>query len=711
MVKAAGSRQRWGIVGALVVAVTLALAPVSASQAKTMQSGATTYTNPLKMVAPGHGNGLVEDCPDPTVIRGQTPGDHYWYMYCTKDPLNDQDRAPDGSYIFHNISMHRSLDLVHWTYVGDAFAAVPTGGSPNAGLFAPEVVYLNNQYYLYYTVTDVLSTISGTQDPNCNSDSAIFAATSANPTGPWTVHPTPVVEPRYNGDQTKPFGQRDCNFFNDFDPDVITAGGHNYIYYGSYYGGVQVRPLSGDGFTTDAATAHQVTIPNRYEAPEVQYHNGYYYLFVSATNCCNGPLTGYSIFSGRSTSPTGPFVDREGVSLTNGRVGGSPVISMNGNQWVGPGHNTVFTDFAGQDWTIYHAVNRADPYFAPAPGFDGSPGHPLLTKRPALLDPIDYVDGFPTVRGGLWASATPMPAPAAQPGDPSTYQPVLAQPDMLGAELVPYSDEFNGTMLSPQWTWVRQPADASTYGLEAFDGATTFRFDVQAGKDLFEDSNNASVLTEVAPPGDYVAETRVHLNLPPEGCCHNYAQAGLVIYGDDDNFIKLASVSIWETRQTEFAKEISAAPRYGNTVVGPPSDWTYLRIVKTTITAGDGADTTGGDTELFRAYTSQDGHTWVRGGVWTHHLDQLGSGKPERIGLVSMAADPNDPQHFTAHFDYVHVYGSTPSGSSGGGPGAATPELGSGELLATGLLPLSLALILRRRRGHRNAKETETTAD
>ena len=51
--------------------------------------------------------------------------------------------------------------------------------------------------------------------------------------------------------------------------------------------------------------------------------------------------------------------------------------------------------------------------------------------------------------------------------------------------------------------------------------------------------------------------------LPYEGYCYNCAQAGLVIYGDDDNFVKLASVSIWETRQTEFAKELIRCPKGG----------------------------------------------------------------------------------------------------------------------------------------------------
>jgi arabinan endo-1,5-alpha-L-arabinosidase len=67
-------------------------------------------------------------------------------------------------------------------------------------------------------------------------------------------------------------------------------------------------------------------------------------------------------------------------------------------------------------------------------------------------------------------------------------------------------------------------------------------FDTQDA-DIFRDAahggsnNNASVLAEPAPYGNYVVETRVHLNVPPEDCCFNYRQAGLLIYGDDDNFI------------------------------------------------------------------------------------------------------------------------------------------------------------------------------
>ena len=64
------------------------------------------------------------------------------------------------------------------------------------------------------------------------------------------------------------------------------------------------------------------------------------------------------------------------------------------------------------------------------------------------------------------------------------------------------------------------------------------------------------MLVERAPKGNFVVETRVRIDVPAEGCCFNYVQAGLVIYENDDSFVKLAVVSIWNTRQTEWAKEV-----------------------------------------------------------------------------------------------------------------------------------------------------------
>ena len=562
-----------------------------------------TYTNPLPIQIPG--DGLVESCADPSILY--SPEDSYWYMYCTTDPLNDEDKTGD-SFNFHLIPILRSSDLVNWTYMGDAFSARPAWVADNAGLWAPEIRFLNDQYYLYYAASETDLPGGG---------SAIGVATSASPLGPWVDSGTPAVEP-HGADCCGPDSRRWV-----FDPEVVEANGQLYIFYGSYFGGISARELSPDGLHSDPGSQVLIAIPNRYEGAEVIDHDGYWYLFVSATNCCNGPLTGYSVFVGRSENVLGPYVDREGVSLLAGRVGGTPVISMNGNRWVGPGHNSVFMDFDGQWWTVYHAVDQNDPYFEGAVGF---------TKRPVLLDALDWIDGWPTVRGGLWASDNPEHAPAAQPGTKTNYHFQTPKPDEPGQLIAPFSDEFNGS-LGTQWSWAREPDSGTSVSAE------TFNFDTQAA-DLFVDSNNASVLLEPTPNGNYVVETRVRLNLPAEGCCFNYVQAGLVIYADDDNFIKLVHVSIWETRQTEFAKELfpvpAGYPRYGNTVVGPPDEWTYLRVVKQ-IHAGE---------EHYTAYTSFDGANWVRGGTWTHQL-----GPDAHIGLVSMGGSG-----FTAEFDYVRVF-------------------------------------------------------
>ena len=558
-----------------------------------------TYDNPLTVRIPS--GGLVESCADPSVIQGQAP-DRAWYAYCTTDPLNDEDRNADGSFRFRLIPILRSTDLVNWTYVGDAFASKPTWVKETAGLWAPDIAYVNGKYHLYYTAPDTNLPGGG---------SAIGVGVSSSPTGPFVDSGGPVVEPSNRW---------------TFDPDYIEVDGVKYLFYGSYFGGISARQLTPDGLRSIPATQTQITIANRYEGAHVVQREGFFYLFVSATDCCRGPLTGYSVFVGRSANVLGPYVDKDGQSLLQGRVGGTPVLSMNGNRWVGLGHNTVIQDAAGQWWTYYHAVDRHDPYFEGAVGF---------TKRPMLLDPITWSDGWPDVRGGLWASDKRQPGPVTTDRHKSRLKHELARDARVGARLGAYSDEFTGAALAPGWSWVRPPAPG-TYG----STGTSFRFDTQAA-DLYVDNNTASVLVRPAPKHDYVVETRMRLSVPPEGCCFNYTQGGLVVYGNDDNFLKLAHVSIWETRQTEWAKELAPVPagwpRYGNTVVGAPGEWTTLRVVRCA---------SGGRGEVtYRAYTRRDGGIWVRGGVWTHRLPS------EQIGLVSMGG-----AGFTSEFDYVRVY-------------------------------------------------------
>ena len=573
------------------------------------------YRNPLTLALPG--GGLAETCADPALLAPQQPGDAHWTLYCTSDPLHRKDLDAKGELVFRKVPMFQSLDLVHWDYKGDAFPAQPEGAAPNAGIWAPEVGYVNGQYLMYFVITDVSDGVSPA--PGCDNDSAIAVATAPSATGPWTVSRKLVVPPQAAPAQPG----SSCNFHWTFDPELVRAqDGQRFLYYGSYGGGIFVQPLAPDGLST-AGEATRVTIANRYEAAEVIFKGGFYYLFVSAANCCNGPLTGYALFVGRSASPTGPFVDRQGHSLLAGRVGGTPVAAQNGNRWVGAGHNTVFEDRAGQWWTIYHAVDVNDAYL------DGTTN---ITKRPALLDRIDWVDGWPLLNGGAGPSDTAQRAPAAQPGDKARHPSVRAADIALGNTV--WADAFGGSQIDRRWTWVRPPPSTS-FGVKSGH----LRIDTQA-TDLVADRNDAALLTARLPAGDYVVETRVKLNLPAEGCCFNHVQAGLVIYGDDDNYLKLVHVAIEDTRQTEFAKEVAPVPaghpRYGNTVVSAPAEWTQLRII---------ARRRGGQTH-YTAHTRQDGKAWVRGGTWTHQL-----GSDVRLGLVAMGG-----AGYSAHFDHVRVF-------------------------------------------------------
>lgn len=584
------------------------------------------FSNPVPITLPD--GTLQTNCADPTVLRSHNAKDAYWYAYCTTDSLNDQDVDANGNRRQHRLPGLRSLDLVHWESIGDAFVSLPSWAAPTAGLWAPDLEYRNGRYYLYYTVTDVADAVSG--EAGCGSDNAIGVATSTSPAGPWVDAGGPVVAPRRAGGG--------CNFYWTYDPDVLVdATGAAYLYYGSYYGGIEARSLSADGLTANGP-ATPITIPNRYEGAQVVAYGNRYYLFASASNCCNGPLTGYQVFAGRSTSPLGPFVDAQGVSLLDGQVGGSPVLTLNGNRWVGPGHNSVFQDAAGKWWTAYHAIDENAPYFA------GNVGY---TRRPLLLDRLDWVDGWPRVRQGLGPSDTPQLIPAGQPwiheGVPSyAYDPqsfLLSIDALKPSQLVlrpAFSDEFD-TGLGKQWSWVRPPVSGA--GVSGGD----FLFATQSA-DLNGSNNTASVLTEPAPTGNYMVETKLTLDVPANGCCQNYVQAGLVVYADDDDYIKLAHVSIWETRQAEFAKEVAhpapGYPAYGSGVGGAVATTMWLRIFKVSLKGVDS----------YVSSTSRDGTTWVRGGTWTHSL-----GASPKIGLVSMGGSG-----FTATFEYVRVYGQAP---------------------------------------------------
>jgi arabinan endo-1,5-alpha-L-arabinosidase len=585
---------------------TAALAALPLLAAATDSASATrAYHNPLSVrLASGE---LAQNCADPAVLRdprsGGKNGPTTWYLYCTSDPVSKRERDPagkDGGWHFRMIPIYRSTDLVHWNFVADAFSDRPAGlASPSSGLWAPEPEYLNGRYYLYFTVTDVVDAHS--PEPGCENDSAIGVATSDTPYGPWRASTTPVVMPRR--------AKAGCNFHWTFDPKVIEDGGRKYLYYGSYGGGIFVTRLSDDGLRAEGA-AKMVGAPGRYEGAEVKQHEGWWYMFASATDCCNGPLTGYAVFTGRARTPEGPFLDRFGNDMAKGRSGGTPLLLQNGNRWTGVGHNTVFTDAAGQWWTIYHGVDLNEPFFS---------AKDKLTRRLALLDRIDWVEGWPVAGGGLAPSDQAMAAPIVLDGVQAERHPLAVQVTQAQPRVRPlWRDEFKGRSLDPRWRWLRPRGEAEwSLGRGGLTMATQ-------DADLYVERNTASVLQAALPDGDYRVEAEIKLDAPDD-CCATAVQAGFVVMADDDNYVKLVEMAREGLRQVEFAKEMAPVeqyhPRYGNTLAGTPGATTWLRL---------DVHRNGGQ-ERYTAYSSQDGRTWVGGATWTHHL-----GKDARLGLVAM---------------------------------------------------------------------------
>ncbi|WP_271189603.1 family 43 glycosylhydrolase, partial [Dactylosporangium matsuzakiense] len=86
------------------------------------------------------------------------------------------------------------------------------------------------------------------------------------------------------------------------------------------------------------------------EAPFVSKHGAYYYQYVSFDLCCKGASSTYRVMVGRSTSPTGPFLDRSGKDMNSG--GGTQVLAGHGSIH-GPGHEAVLADADG-DYLVYH---------------------------------------------------------------------------------------------------------------------------------------------------------------------------------------------------------------------------------------------------------------------------------------------------------------------------------------------------------------------
>ncbi|MGW0200936.1 family 43 glycosylhydrolase [Nonomuraea sp. NPDC003201] len=323
------------------------------------------FTNPVSA-------GVVDSLPDPTVIHAR---DGLWYAYGTQNPVF----SSKGEAGERMLPILRSKDLVSWEYAGEVFTPqTKPAWHAGARLWAPDIRYVDGQYHLYYSLA------SGD----------VGLATAPGPTGPWTDRGDVIPAAAQDACPTNTIDQAQ---FTDVD------GGH-YLYWGSYDTICAAR-MNADATRVEGPVT-QIARGRRMEGGYVVRRGGFYYLFYSDAGCCDGSYSGYQVKAGRATSPLGPFTDDEGVDLMELTSKGAIVVGANGNRWAGPGHSGFVTDLSGQDWLVYHAISTADPDFPPIA--NGPSG---LTKRPLLIDRLDWIDGWPVVRAGAGPSEGAQPAP------------------------------------------------------------------------------------------------------------------------------------------------------------------------------------------------------------------------------------------------------------------------------------------------------------
>ncbi len=242
-----------------------------------------------------------------------------------------------------------STDLISWTSGPKTVFPIGTWPSwinnyvPNfAGNFwAPDCIYMNGKYYLYYSCSTFGS-----------SSSAIGVATSptldqGSPNYVWT-------------DLGVVVSSNSSSQINAIDPGLFKdSNGNVYMTYGSFSNGigvVRIDPATGKVYSGASVVKVAGGGGSDWEAPYLIREGSYYYLFVNRGLCCKGANSTYRIVVGRSTSPTGPFVDASGVNLNSN--GGTQVLGTSG-RFIGPGHFGLLRE-NGSNFVSIHFYDGAD---------------------------------------------------------------------------------------------------------------------------------------------------------------------------------------------------------------------------------------------------------------------------------------------------------------------------------------------------------------
>ncbi|MBT2657195.1 family 43 glycosylhydrolase [Bacillus sp. ISL-18] len=276
-------------------------------------------------------------------------------------------------YVFHTgsgIQMKSSEDGVKWKQVGPIFPSLPEWSKEYVpekdedSIWAPDIFFHNGVYYIYYSVSTFGKNTSAI---------GLVTNTTLNPDNPeyeWK-------------DRGHVIHSTESDDYNCIDANLIVdEEGQPWLNFGSFWSGIKLIKLDPETMKP-AENAELLSIssrteqPNTIEAPFIVYREGYYYQFVSFDFCCRGIESTYKIVVGRAKTITGPYYDKEGVSMMEG---GGTLIDAGDDRWIGPGHCAVY--FSGDSSLLvnhaYDALKKGKPTLQIRPLYWGEDGWPHI---------------------------------------------------------------------------------------------------------------------------------------------------------------------------------------------------------------------------------------------------------------------------------------------------------------------------------------------
>lgn len=292
---------------------------------------------------------------DPTIIKEAST----WWCFTTGAGLPVK-YSSDGFAWNQGVRLFEA-ELPWWrTYA-------PQMGS--LAVWAPDLHFFANRYWCFYAVSEFGKNNSAIGLKSCSS---ILA-------GDWR-------------DDGLIIGSKSgVDAFNAIDPSLtIDPMGNPWLVFGSWFDGIHLLQLDPTTMKPMGANYNIARRTNGIEAPNIVFNNGYYYLFVSIDTCCQGVNSTYKIAYGRSTSITGPYIDKNNQPMMNGA---SSLLDTGDSRYKGPGGQDVYQD--GNAWVIarhaYDALSGGAPKLLISDLYFDSDNWPTYTA-PALSPPIITTD-------------------------------------------------------------------------------------------------------------------------------------------------------------------------------------------------------------------------------------------------------------------------------------------------------------------------------